>query len=320
MKLNLTPSGKIKTLIEFVKRVIDAWGKTRGSRMSAALAYYAMFALAPMIFAAVTVAGFFVDELAVANGFFSKLETTVGPETAQFLQDVVINVSQRTSTDSLIHSLIGTLALFYAASGLFTGLRDMFNTIWQPPPHPKSGIIHTIENRGLAFLLVIGVGLLLTLGAFASFALSLLNKWLDLPGQTPVPDFLMVVGLAWLSFCVLYKILPNVHVSWRDVWLGSLIAAVAFGIAGWLLGFYLARSNPGSAFAAAGAMAVLLITINYFAQIFLFGAVFTRVFAYNFGSKVGSPFPPETPTEDATSDEATASLDAADQVSSDAGG
>jgi membrane protein len=293
MKFDTVLRGKPKMVVDFLRNVISAWGETRGSRMAAALSYYAMFSLAPMIFAAVTVAGLFVDKLAVSNEFFSQLKTTVGPETAQFLHDVVVNVSKRTSTDSLIQSLIGTLALFYAASGLFTGLRDMFNTIWQPPPLPRSGILRTIENRGLAFLLVIGVGLLLILGTFASFFFSLLNRWLDLPGQTPIPDFLMVMGLAWLTFCVLFKILPNVHVSWRDVWLGALLAAVAFGIAGWLLGFYLSRSNPGSAFAAASAMAVLLITINYFAQIFLFGAVFTRVYAYSFGSKVGSPFPPE---------------------------
>ena len=304
MKFGLVLSGKPKIVKDFLQAVIDAWGKTRGSRMSAALSYYTMFAMAPMIFVAVKVAGVFVDELAAANEFFTQLETTVGPDTAQFLQEVVVNVSQRTSTSNVLTSVIGFLALLNAASGLFTGLRDMLNTVWQAPPHPKGGILVTIENRGLAFLLVIGVGLLLTLGMSASFLLSLVNQIMELPGQTPIPDFLMVVGLAWLSFCVLYKILPNVHMRWRDVWLGALLAAFAFGLAAWLLGFYLSRSNPGSAFGAAGAMAVLLITINYFAQIFLFGAVFSRVYAYRFGSKVGSPFPPEPLAGEPASDDA----------------
>jgi membrane protein len=316
MKFGLALTGKPKAIINFIKEVMDAWGQTRGSRMSAALAYFTMFALAPMIFAAVTVAGLFVDELAATTQFFSQLETTVGAETAQFLQEVVVNVAQRTYTDSALLSVISSLALFYAASGLFIGLRDMFNTIWQAPPAAKSGLLATIENRGLAFLLVIGVGLLLTLGTFASFLLSLVGQLLALPRQTPIPEFLIVVGLAWPSFSVLYTILPNVHVSWRDVWLGGLIAALAFGLAGWLLGFYLSHSNPGSAFAAAGAMAVLLITINYFAQIFLFGAVFARVYAYRFGSKVGHIFPPEPLGAGCNSDGAAAAPDAAGDPSS----
>ena len=125
MKLNFELSGRPKIVKDFLQEVVGAWGETRGSRMSAALAYYAMFAIAPMIFVAFTVASVFVDELAAANEFFSQLETTVGPETAQFLQDVVVNVSQRTTTGSVVTSLIGFVALFYAASGLFTGLRDM---------------------------------------------------------------------------------------------------------------------------------------------------------------------------------------------------
>jgi membrane protein len=289
--------GKPKIVKDFVQEVISAWGASRGSRMSAALAYYAMFTLAPIIFIAITVASLFIDELIAADEFFTQLETTVGEETAEFLQEVVVNVSQRTNSGTTLTSLIGFVALFYAASGLFTGLRDMLNTIWSAPPHPKGGIIATIENRVLAFLLVIGVGLLLTLGTFFNFVLSLLTQYIDLPGKMPIPDFVLVAGLATVSFAVLYKILPNVHVGWRDVWLGALLAALAFDLAAWLLGFYLARSNPGSAFAAAGAMAVLLITINYFAQIFLFGAAFTRVYAYRFGSKVGSPFPPQMEEE-----------------------
>jgi membrane protein len=316
MKFDFELSGKPKAIKDFLQAVLDAWGQTRGSRMSAALSYYAMFALAPMIFVAFKVVGVFVDELAAADEFFSQLATTVGPETAQFLQEVVVNVSQRTVTSNVLTSVIGFLALLNAASGLFTGLRDMLNTIWQAPPHPKGGIMVTIENRGLAFLLVIGVGLLLTLSMFASFVLSLVYQFLDLPGQTPIPESLMIVGLAWLSFCVLYKILPNVHVGWSDVWPGALLAALAFGLAAWLLGFYLARSDPGSAFGAASAMAVMLITINYFAQIFLFGAVFSRVYAYRFGSKVGSPFPPEPQDGKHESDKATTSPGAADEVTS----
>jgi membrane protein len=244
-----------------------------------------MFSLAPVIFLAFTIADLFVDQLTAQDQLFERLKTTLGPETAQFVQDMVVNVSQSTSTGTLLTSLIGFVALFYAASGMFLSLRDALNAIWKAPPHPKGGIIATIENRLLAFGLVIGVGMVLTLAVVANVTFSVLHSTFDIIFQTPLANYGFMIGLVLVSFALLYKILPNVHVGWRDVWLGAALAALLVAIAGGFLGIYLSHSNVGSAFEAAGTLAVLLVAMNYFAQIFLFGAIVTKVYAQHYGSK-----------------------------------
>jgi membrane protein len=272
-------------LISFLKDFQQSWGTDRPTRLSAALAYYGMFSLAPVIFIAVTVSDLLIDELAAENQLFNQLETTLGPETAQFVYDTVINVSQRTTTGTLLTSLIGFVALLWAASGLFMSLRDALNAIWSAPPNPRGGIIATIENRLLAFGLVIGVGLLLTVAALANVMVSILNSTFALEIHTPLANYGSMLSIIVFSLVLLYKVLPNVHVGWRDVWLGALLATILIGIAGWGLGIYLSRSNIGSAFEAAGTLAVLLVAMNYIAQIFLFGAIFTKVYAHHFGSR-----------------------------------
>jgi membrane protein len=285
-------------LISFLKDLQSAWGIDRPTRLSAALAYYGMFSLAPVIFIAFTVADLLIDELAAENQLFDQLEKTLGPETAEFVYDMVINVSQRTTTGALLTSLIGFVALLWAASGLFMSLRDALNTIWKAPPNPKGGIIATIENRLLAFGLVVGVGLVLTLAALVNVTLSILNSTFDVGFQTPLANYGSMIGLVMLAFALLYKILPNVHVGWRDVWLGALLATLLVGIAGWGLGIYLSRSNIGSAFEAAGTLAVLLVAMNYIAQIFLFGAIFTKVYSHHFGSRSKQAEDEHTGTQD----------------------
>jgi membrane protein len=294
---------RYEPIFQFLKALQHAWGADRPTRLSAALAYYILFTLAPVIFIAFTVADIFIDRLVAREQFFEQLETTLGTETAEFVQDIVLNVAQRTPSGTVLTSLIGFAALLWAASGLFTSLRDALNSIWKAPPHPRGGIIATIENRLLAFGLVIGIGLVLTVATSINFILSrldalfervpILNSNVNIADPGPLLSNGFIFLLVTLSFAVLYKILPNVHVRWRDVWLGAVLAAVLAGIASYVLGIYLSRSNIGSAFEAAGAMAVLLVALNYVAQIFLFGAIFSKVYAYQFGSKrdtEGGPF------------------------------
>jgi len=258
--------------------------------LAAALAYYGMFSFAPVIVIALTVAGLFIDEPATASQLFVQLEDTLGPETAQFAQDIVVNASQRasggTAWRSPATSLISSGVLFYAASGLFIQLQYALNIIWGVPPASHSGIIAAIKGRLLAFVVAIGVGLLLVLATVVSVVVSVLTSFFDWGSYVPIINILSMLGLATISFALIYKILPDVDIAWRDVWIGAAVTALLVSIGVWLVGFYLTHSNTGSAFEAAGALAVLLIAFYYIAQIFLFGAVFTKVYASRFGSKI----------------------------------
>jgi len=271
-----------------LEELFKAWGEGRSAQAAAALAYYSMFSFAPMIFVAVTVAGIFLDSILAANELVTRLENTLGPEVTQFIVDVVIRVSERASGGTPLTTLIGFLALLFAASGLFAQLQYALNTIWEVPPPTQIGILAIIMNRLLAFVVVIGLGLLLVLVTMSSVVLSTFSTLLDLNPPLPLANNAIVVVLVALAFALIYKVLPDVDIAWRDVWLGALVTALLIALARWLLAFYLANADLGSAFDAAGALAVILITIYYLALIFLFGAVFTKVYAFMFGSKAGS--------------------------------
>jgi len=280
---------KIVPLVRrFLEELFQTWGEGRSAQAAAALAYYSMFSFAPIIFIAVTVAGIFLDSIVAANELVMRLENTLGPEVTQYIVDVVIKVSERASGGTPLTTLIGFLALLFAASGLFAQLQYALNTIWEVPPPAQIGILAIITSRLLAFVVVIGLGLLLVLITMSSIILSTFSTLLNFTPPLPFADYAIVVVLVALVFALVYKVLPDVDIAWRDVWLGSLVTALLFSIARWLLSFYLAHANLGSAFDAAGALAVILITIYYLALIFLFGAVFTKVYASMFGSKSGS--------------------------------
>lgn len=281
----MTGSKIIPLVRRFLEELFQAWGESRSAQAAAALAYYGMFSFAPMIFIALTVAGLFLDSFVAANELITRLENTLGPEVTQFVLDVVIQVSERTSGGTRLTTLIGFVALLFAASGMFAQLQFALNTIWKVPPPAQRGILAIIMNRLLAFVMVIGLGLLLVLVTMSSIVFSTLSTLLNLAPQLSFANHATVVILMAVVFAFIYRVLPDVDIAWRDVWLGALVTALLVAVARWLLAFYLANADLGSAFGAAGALAVILIMIYYLAIIFLFGAVFTKVYALMFGSK-----------------------------------
>lgn len=282
-------TGRLATGRSFLLEVYRGWSSARPDLMAAALAYFAMFSLVPMIFIALTVASMFLDQPATAAMLFARFERTLGTEVALFLRDLVIDLAERTRTGRLLPSLIGFVTLLYAASGLFGFLRYALNTIWDAPPPHEHGVIVFVKNRLLAFVMVIGVSLVLILNNMLSTLIPILDAFIEF---TPPVPFLNAIGtfvITTASFALLYKILPNVDVAWRDVWVGAAVTALLFALGRNVLGFYLSRIDVGSAFEAAGALAVTLIAIYYLAQIFLLGALLTKVYASMFGSKRGVP-------------------------------
>ena len=269
----------------FVKALIDAWNTDQPARLAASLAYFSMFSLAPAIFVAVTVAGIFIDELAAASQIFARLERTVGPETAQFIYEIVVNVSESGTTGSPLASLISFGALLYASTGVFANLKYSLNTIWGVPLAEYSGVIAFIKTRLLAFVLVIGLGFVLVLAAFSSLIVSVVSSVLDVSSLVWAGSAVTSVILLAVSLALIYRILPDTHVAWRDVWLGAAVTALLIRLGTGLVGIYFQISNPAAAFEAAGTLAVVLIAIYYLAQIFLFGAIFTKVYASMFGSR-----------------------------------
>jgi membrane protein len=240
--------------------------------------------LAPLIYVAFSVAGIVLDEASVANQFFDRLEFVMGAETAQFVQDAVYNLQQTSTGGSYLWSIISFLALLFAASGMFFQLQYALNTVWNVPAPERGETKNFIRQRLFSFLMVIGVGLLLIIMAVASLLMSWITSLLNIDAPGMGYTLLAFLAVATVSFALIYKILPNISISWKDVWIGAAVTAVMITIGGLIIGFYLSRSSASSALQAAGSVAVVLLGIRYMAQIFLVGAVFTRVYAHMFGS------------------------------------
>lgn len=270
---------------EFVKELYRIWAKERPGQLAAALAYYGMFAFAPVIFIALWVAGLFFDQISAADQFYTRIESLFGPELTMFIQDSVESLGQSTGEGSVLATLISIGALLMAASGMFYQLLFALNKIWGVPVPERGQATGMIRQRLFSFLMVIGVGLLFVVGTIVNVIITWFGGLLNLSPSMPVLTFVAFLGLATLAFALIYKILPEAHIRWRDVWIGAIVTAIMVALALFLFGAYLNRGNISNAFEAAGAFAVLLIGIYTIAQVFLFGAMFTRVYSETYGSR-----------------------------------
>jgi membrane protein len=268
----------------FAKGIYQIWVGERPSQLGAGLAYYSMFSAAPVIYIAISIGGIFLDELALAERFYIQISQVMGDETALFLEQMVENVAIDPSSGTVLTTIVSFLALIIAASSIFFYLQFVLNAVWKVAPPKRGAAISMVKNKLITFILVIGVGLLLVVATAMNVILSLITNFFDI-GNWGIINFTAMIALGTLAFAIIYKVLPNTEVSWRDVWVGALVTTLLIAVGGWGLGIYLANSNITSAFEAAGTLAVFLISVFFFAQLFIFGAVFTRVYASVFGSR-----------------------------------
>jgi membrane protein len=252
-----------------------------------------MFSFAAVIYLAYLIAGIFINEVAAAEQFYTRIESVLGPETATFIQDSVSAIASANDGGSLIISIISLISLLLAAMGLFLQLKYVLNRIWRVPLIQVGNRLAILRQRLFAFIMVIALGLLVILVTmvnliFAWFG-SIVEEFFANSGLVSVLNILALLAVIVLANAFVYKVLPDVRPAWRDVWYGSLVATFLMAIGGLVIGLYFKLGGIGSAFQAAGAFAILMITIYYFAQIFLFGAIVTRVYAQRYGSKRGTP-------------------------------
>jgi membrane protein len=272
----------------FIKKLASSWANNRTPRMAAALAYYSMFSLAPVLFISLTIAGIFTRNQDTGEVFYVQLEQMLGTDATGLVRQLVFNWANQNGDGSVLSTFIGAVALLYVATGVFAQLKDIMNTVWEVPLADRRGAHIVVKDRLIAFAIVLGVSLLFILASFASLVITILASTFDLDLYVPLANNLVIFSLMTLSFIVLYRILPDTRIDWSDVWLGGLIAAFLFAGGARLIRFYLSRSNFNTAFQAASALAVLLIGINILAQIFLFGAIFTKVYTHHYGSRCKS--------------------------------
>jgi len=252
-----------------------------------------MFSFAAVIFIAFWLASFFIDEAAAAEKLYARIEAVLGPETAAFIQESVSAIAASTSGGSLIVSVVSLVSLLFAAMGIFLQLKYVLNRIWGVPLVQRGQKLATIRQRLFAFIMVIGLGLMVILTTVINVVFtwfgSVVEDYTGNSGLISALNLLALLGVIILANAFIYKVLPDVKIAWRDVWPGAVTTALLMALGGLVIGLYFRIGGISSGFEAAGAFATLMIAIYYFAQIFLVGAIITRVYAQRYGSKRGSP-------------------------------
>ena len=278
----------IKSGWGILKQTISEFSEDNVLRLSAALAYYSMFSIGPLLAIIVGLAGLAFGHESVRHQIEQQLQGILGENAAKTVESMMS--SQKKGT-GLITALVGLVALLFGAAGVFGQLQDSLNTIWEVKPRPNAGIWTIVRNRFLSFSMVLGIGFLLLVSMALSTALSALTK--SIGNSLPMAgwiahglDFLVSFAVVTLLFAMIFKFLPDVKVPWSKVWIGAIGTTFLFTIGKILLGLYLGRASTTSAYGAAGSVIVILMWIYYASVILFFGAEFTQVYAKQTGAVI----------------------------------
>lgn len=272
--------------LALLRQAFADWQKDNAARLGAALSYYTLFSLAPLLIVAIAVAGFFFGHEAAQGQIVVQIQGLVGDEGARAVQDMIEN--SRQPAVGLLATVIGVATLLLGATGAFTELKSALNIVWDVPDE-GGGLRALLRGRLWAFAMVLAVGFLLMVSLLISAAVAAAGGFFEWMGIAPaavqlvnsVASFLVITVL----FALLFKFLPDTEVQWRDVWVGALMTSALFTVGKLLIGLYLGRSSVASVYGAAGSVVVLVLWVYYAAQIFFFGAEVTQAYAHRHGSR-----------------------------------
>lgn len=272
-----------KLLFESIK----AWIDHRASSRGAALAFYTLFSMTPILILAIAIAGYFFGAQAAQGEIIGQIQGLVGPNGAQAVQALL--AAARNPLSGLVATLVATVLLLIGATSVFAELKGSLDEMWGVTPSRHSAFIILLKTRFLSFSLVLVLAFLLLISLVISAALAVLERYVGtfwsssmmaLSAVSQIISFSVIASL----FAVIYKMLPDAPLSWRDVWIGAVFTAALFSLGKYAIGLYLGNSGVASGFGAAGSLIALLLWVYYSAQIFFFGAEFTRQYALWYGS------------------------------------
>lgn len=277
-----------KSWWELVKKSGSAWVDDYAASMGAALSYYTVFSLAPLLLIVVSIAGLVFGDEAVRGELFGQLNGLIGADGAKAMQDLLASVSK--PSEGVIGTVTGIALLVVGATTVFGELQDALDRIWRAPAREGSGIWNLIRARLLSFGMILSLAFLLMVSLVMGAVISAVGKRFDTyfggwETLAQIVNLLIGFGLTTLVFAIIYKLMPRVQVAWRDVWVGAVVTSVLFTLGKFLIGLYIGKSGVASGFGAAGSLVVIFVWVYWSAQVFLLGAEFTWVFANSHGSR-----------------------------------
>ena len=274
-----------KNIFPLLKETASEWVEDKAPRLGAALAYYTIFSIGPLLIIAITIAG-----LVFANSqeqVLTEMRKLMGDKGAEAIQSMI--TAAQKPAQSIVATLLGFVTLFFGAAGVVVQLKDALNTVWDVEDTPSGGIFGFIKKYFLSFAVVLGIGFLLLVSLLLEAGLAVVGQFLK--DNMPALGVLMQMGGVAISFAaitllfaMLFKFLPDVKVAWHDVWIGAILTSALFVLGKIGLGVYLGKAAAASAYGAAGSLVIMLLWVYYSAQILFFGAEFTQVYSRRFGS------------------------------------
>ena len=278
-----------RTGLALLKDTAAHWMEDNALRLSAALAYYSIFSIAPLLVLAVGLAGWLLGPDAVSGRLSEELRGLVGNEAAKAMQAMIQSASK--PSQSLAATIVGLVTLLLGASGVFGQLKDALNTIWEVRPKPGLGIRGFVRERLLSFSMVLVIGFLLLISCLLTTLLKVFSQWIEAILQLPSwlwggAGLLASFAIVTLLFALIFKVLPDVKIAWKHVWIGAATTGLFFELGKFGLAFYLAQESTTSSFGSAGSVVLVLLWVYYASCILLFGAEFTKVYAAAHGGKL----------------------------------
>ena len=271
------------------RQMFEAWSDDYVPSMGAALAYYTLFSLAPLLLIVIAIAGLVFGQDAARGEIEAQLRTLMGEGSALAVQEMLTSV--RKPAEGITATIIGVCLLLIGATTVFGELQDTLNRIWKVPVRSKvGGWVALVRSRLLSFGMVMALGFLLVVSLVFSAALAVAGRWWgpffgEWQMLATVADALSSFIVVAILFAFIYKTMPTVHIKWGDVWVGAVVTAVLFTLGKSLIGLYIGHSGAVTGFGAAGSLVVVMLWVYYSAQIFLIGAEFTWIYANTFGSR-----------------------------------
>lgn len=285
-------TSKLKSAGRLLKETYAEWKEDKALRLGAALSYYTVFSLPPLLVLVVAVAGLVFGAEAARGQIVKEFQGLIGQGGTETVQTMIAQASKPKT--GRISTLVSVAVLLLGATGVFTQLQDALNTIWDVRPKPGVGIRYTLKIRAISLALVLAIAFLLLvslvisslLAAFGGYISSIVSGVPMVEALLHGVNFLVSFGIITLLFALMFKTLPDAKIAWGDVWLGAAFTAFLFTIGKYLIGLYLGKSDVGTAYGAAGSLVLILLWVFYSSQILFFGAEFTQVYANRYGSRI----------------------------------
>lgn len=280
----------LKGIGELLKESFRGFSEYKVPKLSASLAYYTVFSLGPLLIVIIFLTSIFLGREAVEGSIYAQIQGFVGDDAAKQIQDIIKNAS--ITGKGTVAAIIGIVTLLIGATSVFGEIQDSVNDIWGLKPKPKQGWLKLIKNRLLSFGIIGSLGFLLLVSLAITAVVEALGKRLEaaFPNVTVVvfyiTNLVLTLGVTTLLFAVIFKVLPDARIKWKDVWAGAISTSILFMIGKFAISFYISKSDVGSTYGAAGSLVILLVWIYYSSIILYFGAVFTKAYAKKYGSSI----------------------------------